>query len=168
VRVEGVVVQFVAGQIPFLGHEFGAQSLMDEAMTDIRPFGRIVRAERLVGHHFGAARQDEVVIAREDGLRRKVDGLLAGAAHAVEADGGDVDGETGLEDAEPRQVAALVAEGSDDAPDRVVETGRVHARAADGLAHDERGQFHGLEGMQRARLPAGADGSADSGNDEDI
>ena len=82
----GVVVQFVAGQFPFFRHEFGAQSLMDERMTDVGPFGRVVRAERLVGHHLGAAREHEVGVAREDGLRRKVDGLLAGAAHAVEAD----------------------------------------------------------------------------------
>ena len=61
-----------------------------------------------------------------------------------------VDGEARLEHAEPRQVAALVADGRDHAPDRVVEPGRVHARAADGLLHDERGQFHGLEGVQRA------------------
>jgi len=97
-----------------------------------------------------------------------VDGLLAGAAHAVEADGWHVDGEARTKHAEPRQVAALIANGSDHAPDGIVEAVGIHARAADGLAHDERGQFDGLEGMERARLPAGADGGADGGNDEDI
>ena len=168
VRVVGVVVQFVTGEIPLFGHEFGAESLMDEGVADVGPGGGVVCAEGLVRHHLGATREDEVGVAREDGLCRKVDGLLAGAAHAVEADGWDVDGEARFEDAEPRQVAALIAEGCDDAPDGVVEAGRLDASTLDGRAHDEGSQFDGLEGMERAALFARANGGADGGDDEDV
>ena len=168
VGVEGVVVQFVTGEMPLFGHEFGAESLMDEGVADVGPGGGVVCAEGLVRHHLGATREDEVGVAREDGLCRKVDGLLAGAAHAVEADGWDVDGEARFEDAEPRQVAALIAEGCDDAPDGVVEAGRLDASTLDGRAHDEGSQFDGLEGMERAALFARANGGADGGDDEDV
>jgi hypothetical protein len=121
-----------------------------------------------VGHHFGAAREDEIGVACKDGLRGKVDGLLAGAAHAVEADGGDMDGEARFEDAEPRQVAALIAEGGDDAPDGVIEAGGADARTFDGFAHDEGGQFDRLEGVEGTRLFACGNGGADGGDDEDV
>ena len=74
------------------------------------PGGRVVGADRNPRHRLDAAGDHDVGLAAGDGLGREVDGLLARAAHPVQADGRHLDREAGLQHGEPRDVGALLAD----------------------------------------------------------
>ena len=70
-----------------------------------------------------------------------MDGLLGGAALAVDGGGGDGFGQAGAEPGVPRGVHGLLADLVDGAADHVVDEGRVDAAAV-----DERAEGVGEEG----------------------
>jgi hypothetical protein len=150
VTLIGEVVQLVAGQLPFIRHHLRALPLVDEFMPDVGELGGVVGAKGLVGHHLGAAGDDDVHITGKDGLRREVDRLLAGPAHAVERHPRHLHREAGLEQRQPGEIGALVANGSHHAPYHVLHPGGLDPRPPHGLLQDKRGQLNGMEGIQRA------------------
>ena len=86
-----------------------------------------------VAHVLDARADDHVVDAGGDQRSGEVDGLLAGAALAVERGGGRLDGQAGLQPGVAADVEALLAELLDTAGDDVLDLGGRDARPLDHL-----------------------------------
>lgn len=164
VRLGGELVEAGAGETPAFGDEFGSDALAElESVVAGDRGGTVglsrgpVRAERYPAHGLDATRDDEVVLSRHHGMRGLVDRLLAGAAGPVDRDRRDVFGPAGGEHGEPADVAGLVADLGDTAPDHVVDRAGVDAGAL-----DERLQHLGRQ-IRRVDRGEGAVALADRG-----
>ena len=129
----GEGVQVLARYLPLLGYAFGALALVNEVLLlqEIRVHleARLAVtgvAEHRRPRHALRTRGDGVAyVARSHGLRGEVDRLLAGAAHAVEADRGHRHGEAREQHAEPADVRPLLASLGDGAVYDVLDLLRV-------------------------------------------
>ncbi len=80
-----------------------------------------VAADGDAAHGFDSGCDDEIHVSGGDGLRGEVDGLLAGAAEAIDLDAGNFDGKSGLQGRDSSDAGALLSNGSDAAGDDVFD-----------------------------------------------
>lgn len=158
---------------PLLGDQLGAVELVDRLVpvpgapalaARVRAFGEAEGFGGLTGgegdrdlrHVLGATRDDQVLGAGEDALGGEVDGLLRGAALAVDGDAGDLFGQSGGQPAGPGDVTGLRSDGVEAAEDDVLDGRRVDAGALDEGPQDMGAEVGGVDGTE-ATLAA-ADG----------
>jgi hypothetical protein len=179
VALDGEDLHVLPTDVPLLGDELGAPELADlpvavaghpalaagERVLEAERGGeRHGAADRDLGHLLHAAGHDDVVHAGHHGLGGEVDGLLGGAALAVDRGARDVLGEPGGQPAGAGDVAGLAPDRVDAAEHDVLDGGGVDPRAL-----HERAERVGPEvgGVDLAQAPAPApDGGADGVDDE--
>ena len=140
VGADRVLVERLAADAPLLGDELGALALADQPA----PLGVSVhhagtegvaqvphdrRAHGGPGHDFDAAADDDVVGPGDDALGAEVEGLLGGAALAVDGGGRDGFGVAGGQDGVASDVEGLLTHLHHAAHDHVVDQGRVEVVA---------------------------------------
>ena len=151
-------VELGAGQLPFRGDQFGADTLRDKAFgipgghveAERVAAGQYRRAHRHPRHGLHARRDDDVVGASQDTLGGEADGLLAAAALTVHGGAGHGLGETRSEQRVAGDVHGLVAHLGDGAGDHVVDLDRVDAGARHQLTQAVREQIGGQHAVQCA------------------
>src|SRR5690606_26010095 len=114
-------------------------------------------------HHLHASGHDQVLDSRHHGLGREVDGLLGGAALAVDGGARNVFGQARGQPGGAGDVGRLRAELVDAAEDDVVDLAGVDAGALDRGLDDVPGEVGRVDLAQTA-LPA-PHGGADSADD---
>src|SRR5580704_1456531 len=109
------LVDLVARDVPMLGDSFGAFSLMNKVVTleksriELFKSAADVTEHGDAGHAFDPRTDGVVDVAGCNGLSGKVNCLLARAAHAIQRDGGDRNGEARQKDSQPADIGSLFA-----------------------------------------------------------
>src|SRR5690606_18966673 len=118
--LRGVLVELATGEAPLVHDHLRRWALhVDRALEALQrlvavprpqPFTRVEHRSQLdAGHRLDAGTDGEVVLAAADGLRREVDGLLAGPALPVDRDRWQRVGQPGAQGRPAGQVAGLLA-----------------------------------------------------------
>src|SRR6516162_9232518 len=108
-------VHFVSGDSPFLSYAFGALALVDqlpggaEVGIELLESAADVAEHRHARHILDAAADGIAHVACRNRLGGEMDRLLAGAAHAVESDRGNLHWELGQEHGQPADIGPLFA-----------------------------------------------------------
>ena len=138
---------------------------MHQGMSDIRPFGGIVSSQWLMRHHLGTPSDDQVHIPCQNGLGSEMQSLLAGTAHAIQADSRHMHRETGFQRSQPCQITTLVCDGSDHTPDHIFDFAGIDPGACYGCLHDPGCQVYRGKGLQGSVGFSRTDGCAYSCDD---
>ena len=129
--------------------------------------GDLIAAHGHHAHGFGAAGDDDFGIAEHDAFGSHGDGLQAGGTEAIDGHGGTLDGQSGAQRGDARDVHALLGFGHGAAQNDVFDLLGIEARdAVDGAANGDGGQIVGAGGVQRALIgfaDGGANGTGDNG-----
>jgi hypothetical protein len=157
VAEQGVLVEFVFAQAVFLGHHFCADKLAENlivvALVDVGALVKthvgFLRQHRgaehgHAGHGLDTCGNDHVHAAGHDGLRGKVNGLLRGAALAVDRRARHRLGQLGGQNCVARHVGGLFADLAHTTHEHVFHQRGVCAGAVDQIVQDLSGQVHGV------------------------
>jgi hypothetical protein len=153
-RARRVCVDVLAAEALECRDQVGADALRDEAGVVVglrvqRP-GAAVGAHRHAAHRLDSAGEDEVLPARGDLHRRRVDGLEARGAEAIQLHAGDRLRQAGLDRGGLGDVAALVTDRRDAAEHDVVDALGVElAMASEHLVHQADDEVDRLGRVQR-------------------
>ncbi len=178
VRAQADLVQLGAGDLPLVGDHLSRDALRNEVVAlhqglreghPVLLHHREVVGEGDVTHVLDAASDRGVVDAGGDQGRGEVDGLLGGAALAVDGGRRGLDGQAGLEPGVAGDVDPLLAELLHAAGDDILHLGGVDPGALDHLGVGLGKQVGGVDVLVVALLlVAAADRRADCLDDYDL
>ena len=173
VRLDRERLHVLAGDVPLLGDHLGRAELADllravAGHPALGPRERVVEAELLADEHrrgdgdlrhlLDAPGDDDVHRPRQHGLGREVDGLLGGAALAVDGGARHVLGQAGREPAGAGDVAGLPADRVDVAEHDVLDRRGVDPRPLDERRERVRPEIGGVHLREPPAAPP--DGAA--------
>jgi hypothetical protein len=147
VRLGGVFVESAAGEPPLLGDHLGRQTLVEgevvvagQDLRTVRHPGGPGRTKRDAAHQLDAAGDDDILLARHHRVHGEVESLLAGTARPVDRGPGDALGPAGGQDGVAPDIAGLVTDLGNAAPDHVVDDRRVDTGAFQQFIEHDCGQ----------------------------
>ncbi len=160
-----VLVQLVLGQAVLRGHHLGAHELAEhDAGIGRFKLRALVHAEAFLGgkrgreahrharHAFDTGGDDHIHRAAHHGLRCKMQGLLRGAALAIDAGGGHAFGKLGSQHGVARDIDRLFAHLADTAHDDIFHQGGIDLRAIHQRVQNLGREIHGVPACETATL----------------
>jgi hypothetical protein len=140
--------------MPMLGH--------------LRMQARVIARHRDGAHHLAAAGHHDVADAAGDCLGGHRDRLQSARAESIDRRTADLDGKTGTEQREAREVESLSRLGHRAAPEDVIDLRSVQFDALGGSLHDVRAEVDRMGRGERSVLFSLADSGAHGAHDDDF